>query len=183
MKFSVIRNRSYFYGLMKQQGIYIALGSNLGDKLNNLKSAIEKIELNIGKVVKKSSIYLNPPVGFESDDEFVNMVVQVESSLSAFDILVRLKEIEIAMGRLRKSCSTYESRIIDLDLIDFKGEIKNESDLELPHPRMHLRNFVLLPLSEIFADWYHPVLKLSIIELINDLPKVNEIRILMPTNV
>lgn len=168
---------------MHKERIFIALGSNLGDKLNNLNTAIEKIELNIGKVNKKSSVYLNPPVGFESDDEFVNMVVQVESSLSASDILGRLKEIEIAMGRLRKSGSTYESRIIDLDLIDFKGEIKNESDLELPHPRMHLRNFVLLPLSEIFADWHHPVLKLSIIELINDLPKESEIRILKHTNV
>ena len=149
---------------------FISLGSNL--KKNNELSLKENLEIILktfpknGIFVKKiSNWYESEPVPLSSQPWFINSVVKVSTNKSPEELLYNLHEIENFFGRKRSILNA--SRTIDLDLIDFQGLIKNDS-LILPHPRMHLRLFVLLPLQDIEPNWVHPVLKQSIKELLNN---------------
>jgi len=146
--------------------VYIGLGSNLGNRLENLEKAYSLIEQNIGKIEKKSSVYVSPPWGFEAKEDFYNSVIKLKTQLDPYSIMIILQKIEIGMGRVKSTGENYESRIIDLDIIDFGGLLVNIKDLVLPHPQMHLRKFVLIPLNEIEPIWIHPIFKLSAIELL-----------------
>lgn len=141
---------------------YIVLGSNMGDKFTLLNNAIEIIECRCGKVIKKSSLYESEPWGFVSDENFVNRAICVETELSSHDLLKELLQIESELGRVRKENQVgYASRPIDLDIIYYGDMINNDDFLTLPHPRMHQRNFVLMPLCEIAPDFIHPVFKVA----------------------
>ena len=146
--------------------VYIALGSNLGDTADNLDRAIHMISDRIGLVALKSSYIVTEPWGYQSVCEFRNAVVAVSTRDSVLLLLDKLEQIEKDLGRQAKSTNGYEDRVIDLDIIDYKGIQYTDERVVVPHPRMHLRMFVLEPLNEISADWKHPALNRTVSELI-----------------
>jgi 2-amino-4-hydroxy-6-hydroxymethyldihydropteridine diphosphokinase len=133
---------------VKMIEVVLALGSNIGDKVQNIEAAYTLIANEIGIITKKSSFLKNPSVGFESQNEFVNTCIKVETKLSCNDVLKSLQSIEKRMGRV-KTTHTYEDRIIDIDIIFFGDLIINQPNLKIPHPRYHERSFVLQPLKEL----------------------------------
>lgn len=146
---------------------YLSLGTNLGNKEENLKKAIEKIEERVGHVKAQSAFLLTEPWGFESSHPFLNAAVCVETDLAPFELLKATQTIEREMGRMVKSNSgSYTDRIIDIDILlyydndvtqpvfdkdnNWGGTVRIEShELTIPHPLMHERDFVLIPLKEI----------------------------------
>jgi 2-amino-4-hydroxy-6-hydroxymethyldihydropteridine diphosphokinase len=145
--------------------IFLGLGTNLGDREKNLSMAVERIGEEIGKVIKCSSVYETEPWGFQSEDRFLNMVVKVRSSLRPSGLLGRILMIEAQLGRLR-SGKGYKSRSIDIDILLFGSEVIKREELEIPHPRIPVRKFVLEPLCELAPDMVHPVLKVTFTELL-----------------
>lgn len=155
--------------MKSDQRIFIGLGTNLGDRAKNLANAISHIEILIGKISAQSSVYVSAPFGFKADTDFFNQVIAVESVLAPLELLAKLKLIEFQMGRVKTKKSGYESRIIDLDIIDYKGKTFQIEGLEIPHQQMHRRDFVLLPLAEIEPGWIHPISGQSVSQLIQQL--------------
>lgn len=153
----------------KRVTCFLGLGTNLGDKTNNLKRAILAIE-NAGiQVIEKSRVYKTPPWGFDATEDFYNMVVKAETALQPFQLLVELKALELKMGRKPKETEHYTSRVIDIDIIDYNQIIFDEHDLKIPHPHLEKRIFVLLPLKDVFAGYKHPASFISIDEMIKTL--------------
>jgi 2-amino-4-hydroxy-6-hydroxymethyldihydropteridine diphosphokinase len=150
---------------LKLHQVVIALGTNLGDKESNLKNAISQIKSKVGEVPKVSSIYKNFAVGFESQNEFYNACLICQTTLNPFQVLKKLQEIEKLLGRIKIS-NSYEDRIIDLDIIFFDEVIIQEENLQIPHPMYHKRDFVLIPLLEIF-DFKDQKNKINISDLLN----------------
>ncbi len=147
--------------------VYIALGSNKGDRLKHLQDAVDLIFKQIGKVNIISKVYNTPALGFESDD-FLNTCLLIETSLEAQDVLQQLLQIETQLGRQRTENSGYEARTIDLDVLFFNDEIIESKDLVVPHKELHKRKFVLQPLFDIAPKYQHPVYQKSITELLQD---------------
>jgi 2-amino-4-hydroxy-6-hydroxymethyldihydropteridine diphosphokinase len=144
--------------ILGMKRVFLGLGSNLGDRADNLQQAKNRIGESIGPVVSASSVYETEPWGFESDNEFINMVLCAETDLSPSGLLGRILMIESQLGRIR--CETrYSSRTIDIDILLYDSEIINEEALIIPHPRMHERRFVMVPMAEIAPLFIHPVLK------------------------
>ncbi|WP_339755956.1 2-amino-4-hydroxy-6-hydroxymethyldihydropteridine diphosphokinase [uncultured Winogradskyella sp.] len=141
--------------------VYIALGSNKGNKLQYLQYAVDAIFENIGLVSKISKVYTAPALGFEGDD-FYNACIKVETELKPKKILKELQAIESRLGRVAKINSGYESREIDLDILFYNDEIIKEKILLIPHPELHKRRFVLQPLLDIAKELEHPVLNKNI---------------------
>ena len=139
--------------------IYIALGTNLGDREANLANARESLPSEV-KVVQASSIYVTPPWGYEDQPDFLNQVLETRSTLEPLPLLAKLKSIEEQMGRLK----TFRNgpRLIDLDILFYGQRVVDESDLQIPHPRLQERAFVLVPLNEIAPDFIHPVLAVKV---------------------
>ncbi len=146
--------------------VFIGIGSNLGDRKANCREAREKLaELPNTRVVAASSYYESEPHG-DAKTWFVNSVVEIETDFSPPDLLKQTKKIEDAMGRKRVKGKRWGSRVIDLDILLFNSEILNKRNLKLPHPRMAERRFVLAPLAELAPQVVHPVLNVSISELL-----------------
>ena len=151
--------------------VYLGLGTNLGNKTENLCTAVDKINEKIGEVTSLSSFFETAPWGFECDENFLNQVVVFQTRLSAFDFLQRCLETEKRLGRIRLAGGPrYSSRPIDIDLLFYDSVILNTPDLILPHPRMQERNFVLTPLAEILPDFVHPVFQKTIATLLQECP-------------
>lgn len=148
--------------------VYIALGSNLGDRREYMSRALTEIAGRVGSLSAISSLYETTPWGYESENSFLNQVIRVETPLSPEELLKETQKIEKELGR-RRSGTSYQDRVIDIDLILYEELILNTEELILPHPLFHLRRFVLEPLAEIEPDLTHPVLKLKIGELLNNL--------------
>jgi len=144
--------------------IYFGIGTNLGDREANLQEALRLLNERVGEQLVCSSMYRSAPLGFESDNEFANIVVAYQTSYSPEDLLRITQEIEREMGRTQKSVNgVYHDRIIDIDLLkafetvgllgerlEARGEIlRNSPTLTLPHPRIHERDFVMIPWEEI----------------------------------
>lgn len=133
-----------------QHTLYLGLGSNLGDKQQNIAMAMEKIEELIGYVECQSALHITEPWGFQSDNMFVNAAVKCVTILSPHEVLEKTKDIERQMGRTTKSVDgTYKDRIIDIDILLYDDMEINDPDLVIPHPLMHQRDFVMKPLNEI----------------------------------
>lgn len=136
--------------------IFLGIGTNLGDRENNLKQAIAAIENQVGHVHKSSSVYETEPWGFQSDDAFLNMVIMAETELSPHELLDNILSIELSLGRIRND-KRYSSRIIDIDILLYNEEIIDDAELKVPHPQLQSRKFVLIPLCEIAGEMRHPV--------------------------
>jgi len=147
---------------------YVGIGSNLGDKLNNCQKAIsETLKADRHKLLAKSSLFKTQPVGYPSQDWFVNGVIKIETDLEAPELLRTLKTVESRLGRAETF--RWGPRTIDLDILFFDDtEIRTE-ELQIPHPLIQSRQFVLIPLAEIDPNLIHPVLNKTIQELLNDL--------------
>ena len=153
---------------------YIGIGSNLGDKARNCREAIERIgAAEENKLVGRSSLYRTEPWGNEEQDWFVNAVIAIRTSFDPDGLLQHLKNVEEQLEKKKEE--RWGPRNIDLDILFFNDEILKTPGLTVPHPFLHLRRFVLVPLQEICPDFIHPQLKLSVRELLertNDEKKV-----------
>ena len=141
--------------------VYITLGSNRGNKLYYIQSAVDTIFDSVGFVKKLSRVFKTPALGFEGDD-FYNACITVETHLSPKKLLKTLQQIEKSIGRSKKTSNGYESREIDLDIIFYESDIIQNKNLIIPHPEIQNRKFVLQPLLDILKDFEHPVSKKSI---------------------
>ena len=140
--------------------VFLALGTNIGDKEQNLNNAIDLIIKRIGKVKKKSSFYKTEPDGFISDNDFLNTAIAVKTKLSVYQIFKQTRKIEKILGRTKKSKNEiYSDRIIDIDILSYNHLIINTKKLTLPHPKLHLRKFVTEPLAEILPNWQQIIYK------------------------
>jgi 2-amino-4-hydroxy-6-hydroxymethyldihydropteridine diphosphokinase len=143
---------------------YIGIGSNLGNPLQNCQDALEKISCVYGvQLIKVSSFYLTEPVDINTDKHqnwFINAVAEVKTNLSVCDLLCKLQSIETSMGRTREIKG--EPRVIDLDILFYGQDIINEDNLNVPHPEIYKRRFVLEPLCEIASFYIHPAFGVSI---------------------
>ena len=138
--------------------VYIGIGSNLGDRRANTVEAIDRVKaLPATKVVRSSSLYESEPLG-NAKTWFVNSDIEVETDLGPDVLLKKLKVIEEAMGRKRVKGKRWGSRIIDLDILLFDQDVIDKRTLKIPHPEMHKRRFVLLPLAELAPQVVHPQL-------------------------
>ena len=135
--------------------IFLALGTNLGDRETNLRHAKDSLTPDM-TILQESSIYVTPPWGYTDQPEFLNQVIEVQTALEPFPLLQTLKQIENEMGRVK----TFRNgpRLIDLDILFYGERVVELEGLQVPHPRLHLRAFVLVPLNEIASEFIHPVL-------------------------
>jgi len=155
--------------------VYLGLGTDLGNRLENLKNVIDKLNNSAGKISAISPVYETEPVGFKGKGDFLNMVVMLETKLSPDGILEKLMEIESGLGRRRGEIKNI-SRIMDIDILLYDSEVYNKQDLIIPHPRMHERKFVLVPLNDIAPDLIHPVFGKKIGELLSECSDNSRIR-------
>jgi 2-amino-4-hydroxy-6-hydroxymethyldihydropteridine diphosphokinase len=147
---------------------YIGIGSNMGDKVHRCEEAISEIlRVDRHKLLAKSSFFKTQPMGYTSQDWFVNGVIKIETELGAVDLLRSLKAIEGQLGRVETF--RWGPRTIDLDILLFDETRIETPDLQIPHPRLQERQFVLVPLAEIDPTLLHPVLKKTVQELLEDL--------------
>lgn len=151
--------------MKSQHQVVLSIGSNQGNRLENIETCISLIHQEAGTVIRVSKLYETPAWGFESD-AFYNCALLLHTSSSAQKILSQVLKIEKQLGRIRSAQEGYQSRTIDIDLITFDDEIINSEKLQIPHPLMQNRNFVLLPVQDLKLDWKHPVFHKTIPELI-----------------
>jgi 2-amino-4-hydroxy-6-hydroxymethyldihydropteridine diphosphokinase len=130
--------------------VYLGLGANLGDREDNIASAIKKIGELIGSVVRQSALYETEPWGFESDHQFINAAVAVDTTLTPHEVLAATQGIERTLGRTVKSADgVYHDRPIDIDILMYDDITVDDDDLKIPHPHLYERDFVMRPLNEI----------------------------------
>lgn len=138
--------------------VYIALGSNLGNKRRNLVTAAALLAERAGEVGAISSFYETEPWGFESEHSFLNAALMLDTTLAPLDLLRLTQEVECELGRTAKTDSVYHDRLIDIDLLLYGEEVIDQPGLQIPHPLMHRRAFVMTPMAEIAPAVVHPVL-------------------------
>ena len=175
------RRKKIEIGTVKKQGtlenqvnfVYLAVGSNLGNKKVNIEKAKWLLENNSIKILKISNLYETYSWPNKNDPKFYNIAIKAVTILSPIDLFFTIKNIEKKLGR--KKTKANAPRTCDIDILDFKGKIyrlyANNNKLLIPHPRLHKRNFVLFPLFEIDKNWKHPLKKKKIHDLIGKLDK------------
>lgn len=150
---------------MNEHIVYLALGTNLGDRLANLKQAIAALTPQL-EVKARSQVYETPPWGYEDQPKFLNQVVRAKTYLEPMPLLKHLKRLEVALGRRE----TFQNgpRLIDIDILFYDDLVLEKDSLVIPHPRLHERGFVLLPLLDVAPDLIHPVSKKTVREMLAD---------------
>ena len=158
--------------------IHLNIGSNLsskyGSRFDNIKVALKLLKKKI-KVINISDFYETPSYPNKNFPKFLNIGLTINYEDNLFDLLKKIKFIEKKLGRIKTKKN--DPRIIDIDIIDFNGQIVNTEELIIPHPKCHLRNFVLYPVIEIDPNWLHPILEKNVQYLINNLSKKSRIEI------
>ena len=150
--------------------VYLAIGSNLGNKINNIEFAKFELEKYKIKIIKSSTNYMSQSWPDNKNPKYINIIIKIKTYLTPLELLKVCNLIELKLGRIRSKKNA--PRTCDIDIIDYNKKIlgNKNSKLILPHPRMNNRNFVLLPLFEIEKSWKHPKSKINIVNLINSLP-------------
>jgi 2-amino-4-hydroxy-6-hydroxymethyldihydropteridine diphosphokinase len=143
---------------------HLMLGSNMGNALLNLNEAIVLIEKNIGKIIKSSAFYKSEAWGFTNQADFFNQALKIKTLLKPFELLVECQKIETILGRKRSFKNA--PRLIDIDILFYENESINESHLTIPHKEIPNRKFVLIPLNEIDKNFKHPLLQISVSQLL-----------------
>jgi len=146
--------------------VYLGLGSNLGDREKHLSDAVSLLTEEAGELLQCSSVWETEPWGFEADTTFLNMAISIETPLDVEEFFSVMHSIESRLGRERTG-KGYCSRTIDIDVLFWGSEIINRNGIQVPHPAIQSRLFVLSPLNEIAADFIHPVSRLSVSEMLN----------------
>ncbi|MGA7918129.1 MAG: 2-amino-4-hydroxy-6-hydroxymethyldihydropteridine diphosphokinase [Candidatus Acidiferrales bacterium] len=154
--------------------VYLSLGSNLGDRAQNIARSIEALAARGIPLVKQSSLYETEPVELRAQEWFLNSVIEVETNKTPQELMHQVLEIERGMGRIRTAPKG--PRIIDMDILLYGSKTVREPNLEIPHPRMADRRFVLVPFAEIAPDAVHPTYKKTIAELLAETPDSSEVR-------
>src|SRR2546421_832570 len=149
---------------MSEKTVYFSLGSNVGSREQNLRSAIDELPHAGVAITRVSSFYETEPVDLREQPWFLNCVVEAETHFDAFMLLRALREIETKMGS--KKLVAKGPRLIDMDILLYGSETIDTAELQVPHPRMHLRRFVLVPLTEIAPEAVHPALKMTTAQLL-----------------
>jgi 2-amino-4-hydroxy-6-hydroxymethyldihydropteridine diphosphokinase len=155
--------------------VYLSLGSNLGDREKNLRDAIAALPTSGVQVIKLSSVYETAPVDFLDQPWFLNCALEAQTDLSSSALLTALRAIETQMGSHKPVPKG--PRLIDLDILLYGNEIIDTPHLQIPHPRLHLRRFVLQPLSEIAPDLRHPISNRTISQLLATSPDKSVVRL------
>ncbi len=148
---------------------FLGLGGNLGNRLQNLNDCLNLIASGCGQILAKSSVYETAAWGSDSDKKYLNMVVKLHTPLSSIDLLAATGSIEKMLGRIRGN-EKNSDRSMDVDLLFFNQDILTGEALRIPHPRLHLRKFVLIPLCEIDSDFVHPELNQTMTQLLKACP-------------
>ncbi len=146
---------------------FLGLGTNIGNKRKNLITAAALLAERAGDILALSSFYESSPWGFHTENMFLNAALKLVTDLSPEDLLLTTEAIEREMGRTTKSNGSYHDRIIDIDILLYDDITLRTASLTIPHPLMHLRQFVLVPLAEIAPDAVHPIIKTPVSELLH----------------
>lgn len=145
--------------------VYLILGGNMGKRDEVMFHALRKVDRQIGKIVKQSSIYETAAWGYENQNSFYNCVLAIDTEKSPREVLEKVLSIENQIGRVRSEAK-WQERLIDIDILFYDHEMLEESDLKIPHPLLHKRKFTLVPLNEIAPDFVHPILGQAILEIL-----------------
>lgn len=146
--------------------VYLSIGSNKGNRSVLINKAIDEIEKKIGKIISRTSIYQSKSWGFDSND-FYNLSLLIDTDIEPKSLLINLKKIEKSMGR-EDIDGSYSDRFIDIDILFYDNIIIDSEDLKIPHPKIAIRKFVLVPMLEIADDYVHPILNKTIRQLDNE---------------
>ena len=156
--------------------VFLSIGSNSGDRVKFIENAVNFLGLcEEIKISKTSALYETEPWGIKNQNWFLNIAAEIETTLSPQDLLIKCNQIEKTLGRDRNKESRWGERNIDIDIIFYGQEIINTDVLTIPHPRMHERAFVLVPMLEIASDFIHPILNSTITELYDSLQEVEDV--------
>ena len=146
--------------------VYLSIGSNKGNRSVLINKAIDEIEKKVGIIISRSSIYQSKSWGFDSND-FYNLCLLIDTDIMPKSLLINLKRIEKSMGR-EDVDGSYSDRLIDIDILFYDNITTDSEDLKIPHPKIEIRKFVLVPMLEIADDYVHPILNKTIKELYNE---------------
>ena len=149
--------------------VFLEIGGNIGNKHDNFNKVYKFIKNELGKIIKKSSIYETPPWGFDAKDNFWNQVLLIETEFSPVELLQKIAEIENWFGRKRES-GKYNSRQMDIDILYFDELVTETENLTIPHPQIQNRRFVLVPLVDIAPEFVHPLLGMNSLLLLENCP-------------
>jgi len=155
--------------------VFLGLGSNIVPRKKWIDQAIEMLSAEL-EIIQVSNIFQSDPIGYESGSAYLNCALEISTQLSAADLLKLIKEIEVSLLRI-KSSDHYEDRTIDIDILFFNEDCVELEKLNIPHPRMHLRNFVIVPLFELCPEKKHPKFKVTIRELYRSLPDAKDLKL------